>query len=488
MIFPEAVRYLESFVNYEKKSSYHYKHSFELERIKEFLGLLNNPQNYLNCIHVAGTKGKGSTCAFIAYILRQAGHRVGLYTSPHLSDFRERIRILGHHGTRAPGHQTEKEFEGMISKKELIDLITRLKPRIEKYNKNSKYGPLTFFEVYTALAFIYFKEKKADFVVLETGLGGRLDATNVVDSLVCAITPISLEHTQLLGNTIAKIAREKAGIIKEHQSARAPEHRLAVISAPQEKEAAAVIRNRCRQVGAELYEVGKDILYSHQSSARPNDTVGQVTSHQFNIKGISREYLNLKIKLLGEHQVMNAATAVGVVEALQKFGINVSVAAIRKGLYNTIWPGRCEVISKNPFIVLDGAQNAASAGVLKETIKENFSAEGGSASGGQYKKLILVLGICQDKDIKGICSEFFPMADEVILTKANNPRAAEAADIKLQAASCRLQAKIYLTNNIEEAMNKAKEIAGGKDLILVTGSLFVVGEARNAMQNLKCKV
>ena len=221
MTYPETTRYLESFINYEKIPAYPYKESLKLERIKNFLAAIDNPQNALKCIHIAGTKGKGSTCAFVAYILRAAGYKVGLYTSPHLSDFRERIRILSYQSS-AFSSQPVVDFEGMISKNELTGLVEKLKPEIEKYNKNSKYGPLSFFEVYTTLAFIYFKEKKVDFAVLETGLGGRLDATNVVEPLVAAITPISYEHTQKLGVTLREIAAEKAGIIKRHQDTKTP--------------------------------------------------------------------------------------------------------------------------------------------------------------------------------------------------------------------------------------------------------------------------
>ena len=216
MTYPQAIKYLESFVNYEKFIDYPYKRSLKLERIKDFLFLIGNPQDKLRCIHVAGTKGKGSTCAFIAYILRQAGFRVGLYTSPHLSDFRERIRILEYQRI-GKSKRVLDVFEGLIGKRDLAGLVKKLKPAIDRYNKSSKYGPLSFFEVYTALAFVYFKEQKTDFAVLETGLGGRLDATNTVNALVSVITPISYEHTQKLGKTLREIAREKAGIIKECQ-------------------------------------------------------------------------------------------------------------------------------------------------------------------------------------------------------------------------------------------------------------------------------
>ncbi|MCM8789400.1 MAG: bifunctional folylpolyglutamate synthase/dihydrofolate synthase [Candidatus Omnitrophica bacterium] len=462
MTYLETIQYIESFINYEKISIYPYKESLKLERLKEFLKRIDNPQVSLRCIHIAGTKGKGSTCAFIAHILCNAGYNVGLYTSPHLSDFRERIRILGHNSGATA--QTPQDFEGMISKEELVGLVEELKPQIEKYNKESKYGPLSFFEVYTALSFVYFKEKKVDFAVLETGLGGRLDATNVIDPSVCAITPISYEHTQKLGNTLAEIATEKAGIIKvQHPESRirsrssmslspqSPNPTLIVISAPQEKAVIEVIRNRCKETGAKLYEIGKDIFYEESAQG-------------FSVMGIFEKYPNLEIKLLGKHQLINATVAIGVIEALRFYNIIVNSRLIREGLYNTAWPGRCEIISRNPLIILDGAQNVASAKAIKETIKENF----------RYKRLFLVLGISKDKDIKGVCNELNELADEIILTRANNPRAAEPKTV----ANYFDGGKVHLTENIRESRKKINQLAGKEDLVLITGSLFVVGEAR----------
>jgi dihydrofolate synthase/folylpolyglutamate synthase len=450
MSYPETVKYLESFINYEKIPAYPYKESLKLERIRDFLEIIGNPQESLRCIHIAGTKGKGSTCAFITYILRQAGYKVGLYTSPHLSDFRERIRIL------EPGQANPKsteDFEGMIPPDELTGLVKRLKPSIEEYNESSRYGPLSFFEVYTSLAFVYFKERKVDFAVLETGLGGRLDATNVVNPLVCAITPLSYEHTQKLGNTLREIATEKAGIIKKCQSVKVSKCQPIVISAPQERVAMEVIRDRCKEAGAKLYEVGKDITF-------------QKTNDGFNVKGIFGEYPGLKTGLLGNHQLINASVSVGVIEALSFYNINISIDSIRGGLYNTVWPGRCEVVSQEPLVVLDGAQNVASVRALKETIKENF----------KYKRLILVLGISQDKDIKGICNELYDLADEVILTKADNPRATEP-----QVLAAHFNGKnTRKTGNVREAKLEALRMVKKEDLVLVCGSLFVVGEFRNA--------
>ncbi|MDP3042230.1 MAG: folylpolyglutamate synthase/dihydrofolate synthase family protein [Candidatus Omnitrophota bacterium] len=453
MTYPEAIRYLNSLANYEKNINYSYKETIKLERVRDFLSLIGNPQKSLRVIHVAGTKGKGSTCAFMAYILREAGFCVGLYTSPHLNDFRERIRILCPLVLRK--RSPAKDFEGMISKGALLSLVQELKPVINKYNRQSKYGALSFFEAYTSIAFLYFKREQIDFAVLETGMGGRLDATNTANSLACGITPVSLEHTQKLGKTLAKISKEKAGIIKSKGAI--------VISALQNKAAAKVIYNRCKKFQARFFEVGRQIKYF---KAGPG----------FTIKGLRKIYKHLRLRLLGAHQMANASLAVGLVEVLSFYGFNIGSRAIRKGLYNTIWPGRCEVIQKNPLIILDGAQNLASAQVLRKTIKDNFSAtnRGGSAFGGRYRKLILVLGISADKDIAGICRTLSPLADEIILTRAATSRAADPEKL-----AGYFKRKLHLTPSVKEAKLLAKSLAGEKDLILVTGSLFVAGEFRD---------
>ena len=431
MLYSQVISYLESFVNFEKVKSYHYKKSLKLERIKNFLAILGNPQDDFKCIHIAGTKGKGSTAAFIAYILKEAGYKVGLYTSPHLSDLRERIRIL-------PGKE-RTEFEGMISRPALKSLVEKLKPRIEEYNRNSLYGPLTFFEVYTALALVYFRENKIDFAVLETGLGGRLDATNAVNAIISVLTPISYEHMDKLGRTLRSIAAEKAGIIKNKESI--------VVCAPQEKVVRDVIRARCKLFQAKLYEINR--------------------------------CRHLKIILFGRHQLINATVAESAIKALSVYGIKVGANSIRRGLSNTIWPGRCEVLNRNPYVIIDGAQNISSARALKETIKGNsfvgsvcLSAKQRSASERRYQKLILVLGISNDKDIKGICSEFYDLADKIILTQAHSIR---ATDPKVLAKYFKDKER-YITNKVSQAKSLSMRLAEKDDLILVTGSLFVIGE------------
>ncbi|MFH1339478.1 MAG: folylpolyglutamate synthase/dihydrofolate synthase family protein [Candidatus Omnitrophota bacterium] len=493
MTYPEVIKYLNSFINYERIPRYPYKQSLKLGRIKEFLHVLNNPQNDLKSIHIAGTKGKGSTCAFVANILRKAGYKIGLYTSPHLSDFRERIRVLDPCPlTRTPLPVTPyplPEFEGMISEEELSALAERLSPEIDKYNSRSKYGALSFFEVYTALAFEYFKEKGIDFAVLETGLGGRLDATNAVDSLISAMTPISYEHTRQLGITLSEIAFEKAGIIKNScqlpvascfaqdassfdrlgtntERRRSVGCQAIVITAPQEEEAMKVIRDRCSSQGAVLYEIGKDIIFERKEFCR--------NYQSFNISGEFGELLDLKINLLGMHQVINATLAVAIVSALSKFfKIRVGLEAIRSGLYNTIWPGRFEITSQEPQVILDGAQNVASAKALKETIAEIFS----------DKRVVLVLGISKDKDIAGICRELCPFAEEIILTQADNPRAADVDGIgEVIRSQMPAGYRINKARKVREAIELASQKAGPEDLILVTGSLFLVGEVRDLLR------
>ncbi|MFH1577786.1 MAG: folylpolyglutamate synthase/dihydrofolate synthase family protein [Candidatus Omnitrophota bacterium] len=467
MTYPEAIRYLESFIDYEKALQYPYAETFKLERIKQLLDALGNPQDALKCIQVAGTKGKGSTCAFVAYILRQAQFKVGLYTSPHLSDFKERIRILS---PQLPSEQkldsdgSPLVFEGMISDDEIVAIIERLRPQADKFNAHSKYGALSFFEVYTAIAFIYFRDKKVDFCVLETGLGGRLDATNSVNSLIAALTPISYEHTQYLGDTLTEIAFEKAGIIKS----RSKLPQLIAITAPQEKEVMEIFRRRCGEQGAALYEIGKDIIIENN---RP-DSGDQC----FAVRGLFGELADLKIRLKGSHQIINAALAAAVVLAMRKFyHPGLSLKAIKDGLYNTLWPGRFEIISGNRLVVLDGAQNASSAQALLRGVKENFP----------DRRIILVLGVCRDKDIKGICRALIPISQEVILTQVDNPRAADINAIReiirheLPDIKCRINGAKKVSQALDLAAAKAKQ----GDLILITGSLFLVGQARELLNN-----
>ncbi|MFA6142920.1 MAG: folylpolyglutamate synthase/dihydrofolate synthase family protein [Candidatus Omnitrophota bacterium] len=431
MTYPEAAQYLESFVNYEKKDKYDYNKSFNIDKIKKIASLLGNPQDATNAIHIAGTKGKGSTSAFIYSILKAAGFRVGLYTSPHLVSFRERIRIN----------------DTLISEEDVAKFLGDIKKVLDASGDDSP----SLFEVYTALAYLYFREKKVDFAVYETGMGGRFDATNIVNSLVSCITPISYDHMDKLGDTLGLIAGEKAAIIKE---------RGICVSAPQEGEALDIIKKVCVEKNARLILAGNDIKFKELYSSCDKEV--------FSVFGHDDEYPMLISKLLGRHQVVNAATAIGVIEALRFHGIVVPPDCVARGVESCRWPGRLEVVARSPLIVLDGAQNKASAFALADAVKRLF----------KYKNLILVLGVSKDKDLKGILGELLPISNSIVLTKSKIvERALEPAKMMEFVEN----QDVFLTSSTEEALSKAMELAKPNDLILITGSLFVVGEARERL-------
>ncbi|MCX5677593.1 MAG: bifunctional folylpolyglutamate synthase/dihydrofolate synthase [Candidatus Omnitrophica bacterium] len=434
MTYQEALQYLDSFINYEKKNNYDYNLSFKLDRMKRLCSLLGDPQKEIRSIHVAGTKGKGSTSAIIQSILKSSGFKTGLYTSPHLVSFCERIKIN----------------DALITEEDVGAILDTVKSAIDEMGSEKP----SFFEIYTALAYLYFKRENVDFAVYEAGLGGRLDATNVIDPLVCVITPISYEHTHILGDTLAKIAYEKAGIIKSGSIC---------VSAPQEDEALAVIGSVCKEREAELVLAGRDIKFKEIAS---NDE-----EEVFNVSSFFDKYDSLHMKLLGFHQVINASVAIGAVEALRLSGISIGKDAVRKGIEFARWPGRLEVVRKrSPRIILDGAQNRASADALARSAKKLF----------KYRKLILVLGVSKDKDIKGMLKELVPVSDIIILTKSGV--AERAMDPEFIGALITPESKVAgITQSVKDAIDMALRKAGASDLVLVTGSLFVVGEARQIL-------
>lgn len=430
--YDQAIEYLESFINYERLAAPYDPRKWKLERMYRLLSAVGDPHQCLRFIHIAGTKGKGSTAAMIASILRAAGFKVGLYTSPHLISFRERIRINGE----------------MISEDQVCDLVTQIRPRVDELKRHEdQVGILSFFDVYTTLGILFFWIEKVDFAVLEVGMGGRLDATNVVQPLVSVITQISYDHTLSLGNTIESIATEKAGIIKDNGY---------VVTSPQVPEALEIIRSTCAEKKARLFEVGVDIHF------RKDDGL-------FSVSGIFGEYGNLRMPLIGDHQLINAATAVGALELLRFHDFTITAENIRAGFEKVKWPARVEVVSQNPTIVMDVAHNEASAKALRDTIKSSFS----------YEKLILVMGISQHKDIKGIGRQICSIADQVILTKVNNPRALEPEDMKAELADICEDA--IITQDVASALEKARSIADPTDLICVMGSVYLAGEAMQAL-------
>ncbi len=433
MNYSQAEEYLNSFTNYEQIPGITYAGAgYSLGHVEELLRRMGNPQSAARTIHIAGTKGKGSVAAMIAQVLSASGYRTGLYTSPHFHTLRERISIDG----------------SLIPKAEFATAMDEIKPFTESMKQDTSFRQLTYFEVLTALTFVYFQKKRVDFQVLEVGLGGRLDATNVVaNPAVCVITPISLDHTQLLGNTLEEIAREKAGIIKSGC--------WAVIS-PQPPEAAVVITQICREKKAKVVQVGKDVTWRKIST--------NLQSQSLEIGGRTRSY-QVSIPLLGDFQLENAATAVAALEILSSDGFDISAASIGQGLAKVRWPGRFQILRQRPTVVIDGAHNVASMRRLVDNIKAYFPG----------KRILLVFGTSCDKDIPGIINELASLSPQVIVTQASHSRAAPLAALATEFSKRGIEPETRRT--ITEAISRALSSASKTDVVCVTGSLFVVAEA-----------
>jgi len=426
MDYQSALDYVLSFADYERASRSAVV--FDLRRMEMLLERF--PQAGAVPVQVAGTKGKGSTAAMIASILSASGYKTGLYTSPHLHSFTERVQVDG-----VP-----------IAEDEFARLVEAMKPQVETVNKFGAFGELTTFELLTALAFAYFKGRGVAFQVLETGLGGRLDATNVVQAGICVITSISYDHTEVLGNTLAQIATEKAGIIKPGST---------VISSPQPAEAIAVIEGVCRERGVKLVKVGRDVTWKRGSFSGEGQS--------FQVKGLKGEY-NLTLPLLGEYQLENAATAVAAVEVLGERR-SVSAESIAAGLAGVSWPGRLQVLRRKPWFIVDCAHNAYSAKRLVEALRQYF----------EFEQAVLILGVSADKDISGIVAELAPLFKVVLVTAAHHPRALEPARLAAEFSKVGIRAEV--AKNVASAVEMARARAKEGDLICATGSIFVVAEA-----------
>jgi dihydrofolate synthase/folylpolyglutamate synthase len=431
--YSQAEEYLNSFTNYELIPGITYAQpGYSLRHVEELLGRMGNPQLAARTIHIAGTKGKGSVAAMIAQVLSSSGYKTGRYTSPHLHNLRERITIDG----------------SLISEAEFAAAIAEVKPFIESMKQDASFRQLTYFEALTALAFAYFQKKRVDFQVLEVGLGGRLDATNVViNPAVCIITSISLDHTQILGNTLEEIAREKAGIIKSG---------CWVVISPQPEEAASVISNTCREKEAKVVQIEKDVTW-HKIS-------GDLHQQSLVIEGRTSKY-QVSIPLLGDFQLENAATAVAALEILASQGFAISTADIAQGLSQVKWPGRFQILRQHPTVVIDGAHNVASMKRLVDNIKSYFA----------HKRILLVFGTSCDKDIPGIINELVSLSPQVTVTQASHSRAAPLSTLAAEFAKRGIEPETKET--VKEAISRVLSLASGTDVICVTGSLFVVAEA-----------
>jgi dihydrofolate synthase/folylpolyglutamate synthase len=430
MAFQETIRYLYSLQQQGIK--------FGLTNSFLLMSCMGDPHRRFRSIHVAGTNGKGSTAAFLESMLRAAGYRVGLYTSPHLVSFTERIRVNG-----AP-----------ISEDRVVELAERVR---ECYRRDEGTPGIpamspTFFEVTTIMAFTHFAEEAIDVAVVETGMGGRLDSTNVITPLVSVITNVDLEHTEYLGDTLEAIAREKAGIMKEG---------VPVVTAASQPEVVSVLRGEAAIRRAPFYCMPDDF--------GPEGAPSGALPH-FSYQGIATRYANLNISMLGRHQVTNACLAVAALELATSAGLQVPEQAVRGGLARAIWPGRLELVAVRPSVYLDGAHNPASAVVLAEALRDlkRF-----------HRRLVLVLGILADKDHRGIIDRLVPLADRVIVTQPQYARAMDAAALDREVAP--LAVDRVCARTIAEAITEARAQSDPDDLVVVTGSLYTVGEARSLL-------
>lgn len=431
MNYRQAIDYISSYTNYEKQPMPHDPAFYDLRRVDELLAQLGNPHLQAKSVHITGTNAKGSVAAMIASALTASGYTTGLYTSPHLRTWRERIKV-------------DDEF---ISEEEFISTLERVQPVVEEVNRRATYGKLTTFELLTVLAFAYFGLKEVDFQVLEVGMGGRFDATSVITPEVCILTPISLEHTDVLGKTVAAITAEKAAIIKPG---------CVVVTSPQTEEADRVIEEARLSRGVRRIKVGHDVT----SEGLGFNLKGQ----RLRVDGRLGSY-ELYIPLLGRHQLDNAAVAVAALEALMEKGYNISRESIISGLAQVRWPGRLQVLGRNPILVVDGAHNPGAARILRESLKQYF----------KFDRAILVIGISRDKDIASIASELYSFFNKVIVTRSHHPRA--GAPERIAAEFKQHGVDVRTTESIAEALSLAMSLAGKKDLVCVAGSLFIVAEA-----------
>ncbi|HLI51265.1 MAG TPA: folylpolyglutamate synthase/dihydrofolate synthase family protein [Thermomicrobiaceae bacterium] len=405
-----------------------------LRRTEWLANALGRPDQRYPLVHVAGTKGKGSTAAFASAILQASGRKVGLYTSPHLHTFRERFQIDG-------------EPIGREAFAQLVDELAPLNARLGQ--ERPEWGEATAFELTTVLAFLAFARAEVDLAVIEVGLGGRLDSTNIIDPTVSVITPISFDHMAILGTTLAQIAAEKAGIIKPGRP---------VVVGVQPDEARVTIERIAGERGGPLVLAGRD----WQTSG---------TSESFDLSGPWGTYERLSLGLVGQHQVENAATAVAACWQLEQAGITVDEVAVRAGLAGVTWPGRLEVVQERPKVVVDGAHNVDSIRRLLAALSDHFD----------WHNLIFVLGIARDKDIAGMLELLAPRADRILVTASESPRASKPRAIAIAAAQFGAAGlSVTESPSVTEALSQALAEATPSDLICVTGSLYVVAEAREA--------
>jgi dihydrofolate synthase/folylpolyglutamate synthase len=441
MTTAEALAFWYRRINYEVRAPR--PSDLKLDRMRALLRLVGDPHRCLRVVHVAGSKGKGSTSALLASVLRQAGYRTGLFTSPHLVDVTERMQVDG----------------VSISPLELTALIEEIRPAVELLEQHGS-SP-TFFEVATALGLLHFVRRRVDIAVIEVGLGGRFDSTNVCAPLVSVITSISFDHVHVLGDKLSSIAREKAGIVKTGRP---------VISGATPPEAREVIVEVCRRQGSPLRQLDTDICWSYEPGHVTATTTQmprvQVTSQR-------ARWASLELGLLGQHQAANAAVAIAVVEELRSAGLHISDQAVANGLRDIDWPARLEVVGRRPLVVLDCAHNVASAQAFVETLEQSFPV------GARQ----LILAVSSDKDVPGIVRVLAPHFGHLHLTRYQGNSRFVAPEALADVVRTVAPVPITVHATASQAWDVARASAAPEDLIGITGSVFLAGELRPLILN-----
>jgi len=439
--YAKAMGYLFDRTDYERQQRLRYNvTTFDLGRMERLLKGLGNPHRKIETVHIAGTKGKGSTATMLARMMEANGYKVGLYTSPHVSTLHERIAINSH----------------MISRGEMRGLINRAHFSVERMAK--KDDAPTFFEIMTALAFMHFADKDVDIAIIETGLGGRLDSTNVIRPAVIGITSISVDHQNLLGDNLGSIAKEKAGVIKKG---------VPVITVPQEPDAMYMLKQTATALKAPLSVTGRDIDFSSRfESSReegPHTRICVTTPYS--------KFEHLRVPLPGEHQALNCGLALAMLDKLKTQGYENDDEKSVNGLKGLSLIGRMEIICEDPRIIVDAAHNAASIRALVQTIGQHVP----------YDSMVVIFGCNKDKDVRGMLHQLQYGADKVVFTRSNSPKAVFPQDLAdMYTEMCGKMCQTALT--ITEAVKVAKSAVSKEDLICITGSFYIVGQAKEQLQ------
>jgi len=438
--YSEATEYLFGKTDYEKQQNLRYNvTTFNLDRMEKLLRLVGNPHKKINTVHIAGTKGKGSTATMLARMLEANNYNVGLYTSPHVLHLHERIVVSSK----------------MITEPEMLGLLNRIYAPVEKISRTD---PPTFFEIMTTLAFMHFADRQVDIAVVETGLGGRLDSTNVIKPKVIGITSLSIDHQRQLGNTLDSIAKEKAGVFKQG---------VPVVTVEQEPDAMRVLKAEAIAANAPLHVTGGDIDFSHRfENSREHGPHTRIC-----LSTPTSRFEHVRVPLHGVHQAINCGLALAMLDKLKESGYEIDPEKATRGLENISLTGRMEIICQDPRIIIDAAHNAASIRVLMQAIGQNVP----------YDSMVVIFGCNNDKDIDGMLTALQYGADKVIFTRSNSPKAVYPQDLaEIYTEICGKMCQTALT--LSQALQLARSAVAKEDLICITGSFYLIGQAKARFQ------